>query len=494
MNELITKELLLEIIEHFYAAVYITDRDGNMIYRNKAAKKLDRDEEDRSLGKELSEIYTGVVFSDGLNSPCLDSLKTGEPHVQENLEWYLQDGTRVNAITSSYPFRDENGEVQGVYALAEDIDKLRKYLIKQGAFHRKKAYRMRNKLLKNGTQYVFNDIIGESELVKNAVIIARRFAAKKLPVMIYGETGTGKEMFAQSIHNASPYVSGPFVPINCAAIPETLLESILFGTVKGAFTGATDTPGLFEKAEGGSVFLDEINSMPMLLQAKILRAVQEKEVQRIGDSKIRKTNCRIISATNKLPSDAIRDGELREDLYYRLSAGMVWIPSLHERSEDIDLLVDYFIEKSNAEMDTNIIAASDDLKKLFHSYVWPGNIRELANAVESAVNMTADGETLLEVRHLPTYIKKHFGEELSLIPDAKEIFLFRNEQKTAESSIMNLHSDINTMVDEYEKEILLFAIHDACGNISRCAQKLGISRQSLWVKLKKYNIDPKEYK
>ncbi len=494
MHQQLTKELLLEIIEHFYAAVYVTDAKGNMIYRNKAALRLDRDENNLGGGQELSHIYSGTEFSDGLNSPCLDALKTEKPHIQENLEWYLPDGARVNAITSAYPYYNASGKIQGVYALAEDIDKLRKYLIKQGAFQRKKSYRLRNKLLKNGTQYIFNDIIGESELIRNAIIIARRFAAKKLPVMIYGETGTGKEMFAQSIHNASSYVAGPFVPINCAAIPETLLESILFGTVKGAFTGAADAPGLFEKAEGGSVFLDEINSMPLILQAKILRALQEKEVQRIGDSNIRKVNCRIISATNKLPSDAIRDGELREDLYYRLSTGMVWIPSLHERNEDIDLLVDYFIEKGNAEMDTAIIAASADLKKLFHSYFWPGNIRELANAVESAINMTADGESILEIRHLPTYIKQHFGEELSLTPNAEDIFLLRNDQKAQEPAYINLTSDINTMVDDYEKEILLFAISGAKGNISRCAEKLGVSRQSLWVKFKKYNIDPKTFK
>lgn len=494
MNELITKELLLEILEHLYASVYIADAKGRMIYRNKSALRMDNDEANLGGGKELSKIYSGTEFSDGFNSPCLEALKTGEAHIQENLEWYLPDGTRVNAITSAYPLKDEKGEIKGVFALSENIDKLRKFLIKQGAFQRKKSYRMRHKLLKNGTQYIFNDIIGESELIKNTILIARRFASKKLPVMIYGETGTGKEMFAQSIHNASPYVSGPFVPINCAAIPETLLESILFGTVKGAFTGATDTPGLFEKAEGGSVFLDEINSMPILLQAKILRALQEKEVQRIGDSKIRKINCRIISATNKLPSDAIRDGELREDLYYRLSTGMIWIPSLHERTEDIDLLVDYFIEKANEETDTCILAPSEDLKKLFHSYFWPGNIRELSNAVESAVNMTMDGESILEIRHLPTYMKRHFGTELLTNPNAEDIFMMRNDQKTNEPSYISLHSDINTMVDNYEKEILLFAINEAKGNISRCAVKLGISRQSLWVKLKKYNIDPKAYK
>ena len=312
--------------------------------------------------------------------------------------------------------------------------------------------------------------------------------------MIYGETGTGKELFAQSIHNASSFVSGPFVPINCAAIPENLLESMLFGTVKGAFTGAVDTPGLFEKAEGGSIFLDEINSMPIMLQAKLLRALQEKEVQRIGDTKIRKINCRIISATNKLPSEAIQDNELREDLYYRLSTGMVWLPNLRERGDDIDLLINYYIERSNEEQDANIVATSQELRQLLHAYFWPGNVRELANVIESAMNMTADGETTLDVRHLPTYLKQHFSEEISNIPQAQDIFYLRNEERKHDTPYISLYSDINTMVDSYEKEILLFAIAAAKGNISRCARKLGISSQSLTVKLKKYNINAKKYK
>ena len=201
-------------------------------------------------------------------------------------------------------------------------------------------------------------------------------------------------MFAQSIHNASSSVSGPFIPVNCAAIPENLLESILFGTVKGAFTGAVDSVGLLEKAENGSVFLDEINSMPIALQAKILRALQEKEVQRIGDSKTRKINCRIISATNKLPSEAIRDGEMREDLFYRLSTGMILIPPLRERGDDLELLADYFIAKCNEEIDATVTSMSPELKRLLKSYYFPGNCRELANIIESAMNMTIEGENI----------------------------------------------------------------------------------------------------
>ena len=158
-ENIITKELLIDIIEHFYAAVYITDEKGNMLYLNRAAEVMDQLEREKVIGKNLAEIYSNTVFQDNMNSPCLDSLETGKPHIQENLEWYLADGTRVNAITSTYPLL-ENGETKGVYAISEDVDKLRKHLIKQGAFHTKKSYRLRNKVLKNGTQYFFNDIIG----------------------------------------------------------------------------------------------------------------------------------------------------------------------------------------------------------------------------------------------------------------------------------------------------------------------------------------------
>ena len=312
--------------------------------------------DDDVIGKNLADIYSNTVFREGMNSPTLDALQTGNPHIYENLEWYLKDGTTVNAITSTYPVR-EGDDIIGVFALSEDVDRLKAFLIKHGAFKQKISYRFRNKTMKNGTQYVFDDIIGKSELMKNTIVMARRFAAKKLPVMIYGETGTGKEMFAQSIHNASPYKSGAVRSHQLAQLfRKTCWKSMLFGTVKGAFTGAIDHAGLFEKAEGGSVFLDEINSMPLMLQAKILRVLQEKEVQRIGDSKTRKINCRIISATNKLPSEAVRNNELREDLYYRLSTGMVWIPSLRERNEDLSLLMDYFIEKANAELNATILS------------------------------------------------------------------------------------------------------------------------------------------
>ncbi|MDO4542477.1 MAG: sigma 54-interacting transcriptional regulator [Bacillota bacterium] len=489
----VTKEVLLDILECFHAGVYIVDKDGALVYLNKAAERIDNLKREEALGKYLTDNYRSTIFQEGYISPTIAALQSGKPHVYENLEWYRSDGTAVNAITSTYPII-ENGEIIGAFALSENINDLKNFLIRHGAFQRKRSYPLSSKTMKNGTQYVFNDIVGGSEAIKSAVTVARRFASKKMPVMIYGETGTGKEMFAQSIHNASPYVSGPFVAVNCAAIPENLLESTLFGTVKGAFTGAVDSPGLFEQAENGSIFLDEINSMPITLQAKILRALQEKEVQRIGDSRTRKINCRIISATNKQPDEAIKNNHLREDLFYRLSTGMLWLPPLRERPEDLDILLDFFIEKINREISSTITSISPSLHSLFQEYPWPGNIRELANIVESSINMTADGEIVLDVQHLPDYLKQHFKNEIAAMPNAVQVFSVENKKEYNTPTALHFYSDINTMVDQYEKELLNFALLSTNGNLTKCGKKLGISRQSLTVKLKKYGIDHKKYK
>ena len=492
-NPILKTENLLKILDHLHTAVYIVDKDGSFAYINEAAEKLEHIRKEDAVGRKLVDVYSLTDFEKGMDSPTLDCLNNGVIHIDENLEWYTNDGTAVNALVSAVPF-DESDPDAGVFSTAENIADLRERLYGIAAFHKKSSYRLNNKMLKNGTNYVFNDIVGKSEAILSTITIARRFAEKKAPVMIYGETGTGKEMFAQSIHNASPYVSGPFVPINCAAIPDTLLESMLFGTVKGAFTGAVDSPGLFEKAEKGTIFLDEINSMPIQLQAKILRALQEKEVQRIGDSKIRKINCRIISATNKRPEEAIREGELREDLFYRLSTGVIWLPSLKERIGDLRLLIDYFIDKANADFGTHVEGISDDFYRLLEEYYWPGNVRELQNIIESAINLTTDNDRLLDIQHLPTYLKKHFAKEIQRMPNAALIFSTRGEEKYNQAPMINFDRDINTMVDDYEKSLIELALSGVRGNLTKCGEKLGISRQALTFKCKKHHIDPEKYK
>lgn len=485
-NTLCTKNLL-KILDSLTTAIYITNTKGEFIYLNEAAAKLEGVSREDAIDKNLLDFYQLTSFRTGLDSPTLDCAKNGTIHVNDNCEWYIRSGKAVNALVSAYPF-DEKDLSAGVFSTAQDIAAMRKLLYEVGTTEKKTNYRLNNKVLKNGTKYVFEDIVGQSEAIKNAINMARRFAAKQAPILIYGETGTGKELFAQSIHNASTRVNGPFVPINCAAIPDNLLESTLFGTVKGAFTGATDNPGLFEKADGGTIFLDEINSMPFHLQAKILRVLQEKEVQRIGDSRLHKIDCRVISATNKLPEEAIRDNELREDLFYRLSTGTVWLPNLQERHGDLQLLINYFIDKYNADLKTEIKEVSDDFLRLMEQYNWPGNIRELQNTIESAVNLTADGERILTIHHLPTYLKKHFAGEIAHLTRESPL------QALANDPTIDFDRDLYEMVNDYEKNLIVLALSGARGNLTKCAEKLGISRQALTFKIKKYNIHPETYK
>lgn len=490
-NTRVPNDMVMEVLERAHIAIYIVDKDEKMIYVNRAAEELDHTSRQDMLGKKLRNVYASTEFRKSQNSPCLNVLKTGVPQINENLEWFLTDGAIVNAITNTYPVV-RGGETVAVISFAENIQDLKRRLFDIGAFNRKSTYRLRKKTMQNGTSFIFDDIVGDSESMLNMLDMAKRYAAKKMPVMIYGETGTGKEMIAQSIHNASDYMSGPFVPINCAAIPDNLLESMLFGTVRGAFTGAMDAPGLFEKAERGTIFLDEINSMPIVLQAKLLRALQEKEVRRIGDGKTRKINCRIISATNKMPLEAIQAKEMREDLFYRLSTGMLVIPPLRDRGNDLSLLTQYFIDKANAELNTMVTGVSSSLQSLLCAYDWPGNIRELANTIESAMNMVSEAEEILDLQHIPAYLKQRIQEATALTPAGSPIKIKRVTAETYPT--MNFHDSLQEMVNEYERNLIELGLSSTQGNLTKCGEKLGLSRQTLTVKIKKHRIDIKKFK
>ena len=491
-REKLSKEILLFILDQLHEAVHVTNKDGIVIYANPAAEKLEYVPLEEMLGCYMTDIYSYSDYDQGnIQPPSLEVLKSGVPRMDEHCEYYSRNGEIVNSIVSNYPYEDRASGLKVVCSVSENINEMKDRLVRLGGVENKRTVRLKNKLMKNGTSFIFDDIIGESPEMKNAIEMAKRFAPKKMPIMIYGETGTGKEMFAQSIHNASPAMHHPFVPINCAAIPETLLESILFGTVKGAFTGAVNKEGLFEKAEKGTIFLDEINSMPLALQAKLLRAIQEKEVQRIGSNETVKINCRILSATNKQPIEAIHAGELREDLFYRLSTGLVFIPPLRERREDIPLLSHYFMEKYCEDLDTQVHLISDELYHLFSQYSWPGNIRELANVIESSVNMTSRDEVVLIKSHLPVYIKNRLQQDIS-VHSAKEPTKAFKENSTEFPSLKN--KNLKESVELFEQYLIVDAMKINKGNIRSSADYLGLTRQGLERKLKKYQMDPKQYR
>ncbi|MGM9566599.1 MAG: sigma-54 interaction domain-containing protein, partial [Clostridia bacterium] len=313
--------------------------------------------------------------------------------------------------------------------------------------------------------------IGKSLPMLKAIRMAQRAARFGTNVLICGETGTGKELFAQSIHNESAYGNEPFVGLNCAAVPENLLESTLFGAVKGAYTGAENTPGLFEQAGKGTLFLDEIDSMSPLMQAKLLRAIQEKRVRRVGGKEEIPVNCRIISATNLNIDRAMEENKIRADIYYRLASVVIEIPPLRERKGDGALLTRHFIRKCRELYGTAIEDIDIEAEEVFAQYNWPGNVRELEHLIEGIAILAEENEKSITVRHLPEQMLSSHGSGV----------------RTAKSAPKKI--DLNQMMDDHERALILTALKENNGNISATARNLSLHRNTLYSKMKRLRID-----
>jgi transcriptional regulator with PAS, ATPase and Fis domain len=290
-------------------------------------------------------------------------------------------------------------------------------------------------------------------------------------VLILGESGTGKELFANAIHNDSARKYNPFIEINCAAIPSELLESELFGYEEGAFTGAKKGGkiGKFELADTGSIFLDEIGDMPLKMQAKLLRVLQEREFEKVGGNKVVKIDVRVISATNKNLEKMVKEGKFREDLYYRLNVMTIMIPSLRERKEDLNELTPILISKLSNQLGKYVTNISEDAQELLLNYNWQGNVRELENVLERAINL-ADSDTILPA-HLPSYIRKK----------AFDSYASEDSQK----SIISLKEAI----EKAEKDSIIKCLEYTKGNKLKTAKLLDMSRSSLYEKMERYQIE-----
>lgn len=316
----------------------------------------------------------------------------------------------------------------------------------------------------------FSSIIGNESALLKVISMAKQVAGSDVNLLVTGESGTGKEVFVKAIHYAGHRGKGPFIAINCAAIPENLLESELFGYEKGAFTGADARKiGYFESADDGTIFLDEVNELPLTLQAKVLRAIQEKKITRLGSTKEIPVNCRIISATNRNLEALIEGGQFREDLFYRLGVIEIKLPPLRDRINDVPFLIEHFLKKYNAaDMRIDKKALEQMLK-----YSWPGNIRELENVVQRAIILT--NQKVITIDELPDKI---FKEEF--------IINFKEDQTT--------YQEFKHEVELHEKAFFSRVINNCSGNVAKTAKEIGISRQSLHSNLKKYEIEYKNEK
>jgi len=333
---------------------------------------------------------------------------------------------------------------------------------------RERSLKTENIILKKqiGVRYDFEKIVGQSTVVMSLIGEVKKIADSRSNVILLGETGTGKELFARALHYSSSRREKPFVPINCSAIPESLLESELFGYVKGAFTGAVSSKrGLFEEADGGTVFLDEIGDLSQALQVKLLRVIDDHEIRPLGGVQSRKIDIRLITATNRDIVKAVKEGNFREDLYYRVNVVTLKMPPLRERKEDIVILARYFLDKYSHEIGKSVKFVDDDAIKLLMDYYWPGNVRELQNIVERAVLIT-DGDTVFP-EHLPEGLK--------------EVSSF------AEESIERVLS-----IEDYTKEFIL-KYQEQYGE-QKLSDMLGITRKALWEKRKKWGLARKENK
>lgn len=373
------------------------------------------------------------------------------------------------AIQSQRPVIGES--ISGIGAVAVRIPITRKFGF---GFNNEQGVLRQRKLLEEVkkfqyARYNFTDIIGSSEAIEKIKSRAAFVAKGISSVIISGETGTGKELFAQSIHNASERRSKPFIAINCGALPESLIESCFFGYEEGAFTGAKKkgSPGAFEQANGGTIFLDEISEMDFNLQSKLLRVLQEREVTRIGGTEPFRVDVRVIASTNRDLVEMINHGTFRNDLYYRLNVVELKIPALRERAEDIPALVNVFINEFNSLLGKFVTGISEQAIYQLCRYQWPGNIRELKNCIEYIMNIVSVNESIIEIGHLPQYIHGAISQ------DRKEKYIGTLAETVAAA----------------ERDAIISALKYTGGAKREAAKLLGISTTTLWRKIVEFGIE-----
>jgi arginine utilization regulatory protein len=461
-----TVEMLQAILGAIDEGIHVVDANGITIYYNHVAAKLDGLTPEEVLGKPLLEVFPSL---DRESSTLLRVIKNGEPIYNLPQTYTNWKGMRVETINTTLPVR-VGKRLVGAVEVARDIRKLRemseRLLDLQAQISKPKRA---NRADSDGVSFELDDIITGNEAMRRLKDRARRAARTSSPVLVYGETGTGKELFVQSIHHASSRSGKPFIAQNCAALPASLLESLLFGTTKGSFTGAEDRPGLFELADGGTLFLDELSSMPLDLQAKLLRVLQDGQIRRIGSSKSTQVDVRVIAAVNEPPQELVTQGRMRMDLFYRINVVSLEIPPLRQRKEDIQLLTRHFIAKYNRRFQMEITGVTEEVAHLFQRYDWPGNVRELEHVIEAAMNM-AEG-AWIEQEHLPQHLLDRLREGKAESVSAPRLVTTAEKRKLPD------------VLREVEEQMIAEALKETEGNILRAAKLLGIPRQTLQYKL-----------
>jgi len=433
------------VVDSVYEGVLAINQQGVVTHFNRSAERLFGIKKERLVSQDFRAYLASL--------PLEEVLREGKSFNSREVILNVA-GKKLHLFVTARPIRSANRDVAGVVASFRDFSETQKL-----------AYEIINTL----ETLTFDDIIGSSKSLMEVKAKAKKIAASNSTVLIVGESGTGKEIFARAIHSASPYSNKPFVAINCGAIPEHLLESELFGYDEGAFTGARrgGKHGKFELANGGTIFLDEIGNMSLYLQAKLLRVLQERQIERVGGTQLIPVEIRVIAATNSDLQDMVQKGLFREDLYYRLSVIPLVIPPLRERKEDIPILLEHYMQRFAKRLGKDIKGFAGEALRTCMAYPWPGNVRELVNAVEYAINL--EESTLISVDSLPPRLKE-----------------------TAKKRLMPHGNQLPTL-EQLEKEAITMALDRFSWTEegkTQAAKALGISRATIYRKIQKYKLIP----
>ncbi|WP_180954476.1 sigma-54-dependent Fis family transcriptional regulator [Bacillus sp. V5-8f] len=454
-----TRKVLEAILSSIDEGIHVIDMNGLTIFYNAVAASHDGMEVSEVLGRPLLEAFPSLTRH---SSTLLNVVKTGKPIAFKEQSYVNLHGKKIETMNSTLPIYVE-GQLIGAVEIAKDISKLR--VMSEHLLDLKSTLtKQKKKILDhNGAKYNFDDILTDNPQFRTVIEQGKKAASSSSSVLVFGESGVGKELFVQSIHNASARKKGPFIAQNCAALPETLLESLLFGTAKGSYTGAIDRQGLFELADEGTLFLDELQSMPIELQSKLLRVLEDGLVRRIGGTKSISVDVRVVAAMNIHPEEALKKNKLRADLFYRLNVMSYKLPPLKDRKEDLLKLSCHFISLYNGMLGKNVKGLKPSVKTAFLAHHWPGNVRELKHTIEYMMNVTEG--TILTENELPVFFNGYSGtDNISALVPLREAL-----KKT-------------------EEDLIRRALAQTNGNVLQASKILDIPRQTLQYKIKKSNI------
>lgn len=460
--------------------VEVADKDGVYIYCSENCT-YDAQRAQDLIGKHILDAFDLTEET----SVLLATLRTGKPQRDIFLRYVSRmTGREHYWLYNAFPITI-GGQLEGALAVYRTVGAIKNIAQEwENMLPSDRAKRGNLSTSKNGL-YTFQDIICSSEEMIQAIETAKKISRRDSSVLLTGETGTGKELFAQSIHSYGPKKDKPFVAVNCAAIPDNLLESILFGVAKGAYTGAVEKRGLFEESSEGTIFLDELQALNPDMQAKLLRVLETKRVRRVGGDREIPINPRVISAMNINPRESIATGKLKPDLFYRIAVITIDVPPLRRRKKDIPLLAKSFISQVNEQLVMNIETCSDQVWQIFEEYPWPGNVRELKHVIEYAANVMEETEACIRPSHLPDYLQyRDCGESAG---DFVREPLSGERYPIGDYKIIRQQA-LNEFSDVFNRTFLTQALKKFHGNVSQTARAINISRQHLHELINKYDL------